>query len=248
MLSRNFRLQKVGDINWLFKNYDFLNLTNYIDEIIILNTSKKKIQKDFLDTINIISKTTFIPIVAGGCIRSIKDADSLINSGADKIIINKLFNENPKICKQISKRYGKQFIVGSIDFLIKSNKFMIYDSYTKKYYFKKINKLVDDLSKNGAGEILLQSVDKDGTGFGLEKKIMKEIKKKDFPIILMGGVGNYEHIIDGYNINNCEAISTANLFNFIGKEFINVRKKLERKFNLPKKGNQDIKKLKNYFL
>ena len=54
MLSRNFRLQKVGDINWLFKNYDFLNLTNYIDEIIILNTSKKKIQKDFLDTINII--------------------------------------------------------------------------------------------------------------------------------------------------------------------------------------------------
>ena len=70
MLSRNFRLQKVGDINWLFKNYDFLNLTNYIDEIIILNTSKKKIQKDFLDTINIISKTNFIPIVAGGCIIS----------------------------------------------------------------------------------------------------------------------------------------------------------------------------------
>ena len=61
MLSRNFRLQKVGDINWLFANYDLMNLTNYIDELIILNISKKKIKNDFLKTINLISQKTFIP-------------------------------------------------------------------------------------------------------------------------------------------------------------------------------------------
>jgi len=247
MLSRNFRLQKVGDINWLFANYDLMNLTNYIDELIILNISKKKIKNDFLKTINLISQKTFIPIAVGGFIENISDTEKLLKAGADKIIINSLFFEKPEICKMISDKYGKQFLVGSIDYLMLENKINVYQSKTKKILNTNINKWIDYLSKNGAGEVILQSIDRDGTGFGLEKKILKNIKKKTFPIILMGGVGTFKHIEDGFKLSRCDAISTANLFNFIGDEFINVRKQLEVKFNLPKKGSCNIKSLNNSF-
>ena len=78
----------------------------------------------------------------------------------------------------------------------------------------------------GAGEILLQSIDQDGTEMGLDTKILKYFKNIEVPIILMGGVGNYQHIAKGIKLKNCDAISTANLFNFVANEFEMVRKNL----------------------
>ena len=97
MLSRNFRLQKVGDLNWLFKNYDLPNLTNFIDELIILNTSKKPINKNFLDTVNIISKKTFIPIVVGGSISKLSEVKLLLDAGADVLVAGSFIfrSDNP---------------------------------------------------------------------------------------------------------------------------------------------------------
>ena len=169
MLSRNFRLQKVGNLNWLFKNYDLPNLTNFIDELIILNTSKKPINKNFLNTLNIISKKTFIPIVVGGSISKLSEVKLLLDAGADKIIINNLFFENPNLCKTISEKYGRQFLVGSIDFILNKKKVEIYNSKKGVFLNTNLNNWIDFLIKNGAGEILLQSIDNDGTGFGLEK-------------------------------------------------------------------------------
>ena len=95
MLSRNFRLQRVGDLNWLISNYDFSHISFFIDELIILDVSRKEKQtKFFIDTLKTISYKCFVPIASGGGVHSISDAKILLRSGADKVIINSsLFEE-----------------------------------------------------------------------------------------------------------------------------------------------------------
>jgi imidazole glycerol-phosphate synthase subunit HisF len=248
MLSRNFRLQKVGSIEWVFKNYDIENITNYIDELMLINLSKEKnSNKLFLDNLKKLSKKTFIPIVAGGKIESEKDVESLLDSGADKVLINTLFFKNPKICETISKRYGKQFLIGSIDYTRSSKKVKVFDPSIGKFSTEKINNWIDHLLKFGAGEILLQSIDRDGTGNGLDLQILKLVNKKKYPLILMGGVGNYDHIVGALKKNYIDAVSTANIFNFIGNEFLNIRQVLEKKIGLPKKINIRIQNFKHFF-
>ena len=245
-LSRNFRLQKVGDLKWLFTNYDLENITNYIDELVIINLSKKNKSK-FFKVINKISKKTFIPITAGGNIKNFDDVKKILDAGSDKIIINSLFFDNPLICKDISNKYGKQFLVGSIDYKYEGKNIKIFNS--KKKIFSKIdlNSWINHLVYNGAGEVILQSIDQDGTGMGLDLKILNRFKKKQVPIIIMGGVGNYEHILKAIKNEKCDAISTANLFNFIGNEFYYSRKKIEKTNKLPIKNQQRIQLFKNMF-
>ena len=105
MLSRNFRLQKVGSIDWVFKNYDIENITNYIDELMLINLSREKnSNKLFLNNLKKLSKKTFIPITVGGKIESEKDVENLLDSGADKVLINTLFFKNPKMCQKCAKK------------------------------------------------------------------------------------------------------------------------------------------------
>ena len=89
MLSRNFTLQKVGNTEWLEKNYDFSKLSFYIDELIILDVSRKhKNQTGFFEILKNITKKSFVPVSAGGGIKSVQDAHSFLRSGADKVVIN----------------------------------------------------------------------------------------------------------------------------------------------------------------
>ena len=243
ILSRNFKNQNVGKLSWIFKNYNLEEVTNYIDELIIIDISKNKNKVKFNKTINQISKKTVIPLVVGGGIESLKDVEEVLRNGADKILINSLFYKNPKICKEISKKYGRQFLVASIDYIF-DKKFKLFIPKTRDYIDTDIKKHLEHVVLNGAGEVLLQSIDQDGTGNGLDPKILKILKLRTMPIILMGGVGNYSHIAKGFRMKNCDAVSTANLFNFIANEFIIVRKKLQFTFVMPKKNKKKIQSLK----
>ena len=91
------------------------------------------------------------------------------------------------------------------------------------------------------------TIDQDGTGNGLDPKILNILKYRTMPIILMGGVGNYSHIAKGFKLKNCDAVSTANLFNFVANEFEMVRNKLQKVFIMPKKNKLKIQKIKNSF-
>ncbi len=104
MQSRNFRLQKVGDLHWLEKNYKFQNIAFALDELVVLNASKgeKNMQK-FASAIGNLVNNVFIPIAAGGGIRTLEDVDLLFKSGADKIVLNTLLIENPVMVKEIIK-------------------------------------------------------------------------------------------------------------------------------------------------
>jgi cyclase len=216
-LSRNFNLQKVGNLNWIKKNYDFSLIAKSIDELIILNVSKdKKSIINFIKTIKKLSKECFIPLSIGGKIDSLEIAQLYMNSGADKLVINtNLLNMN--LIKKISNTYGEQCLVGSIDYSRENNCFKFFVNNGKKIIDISIKNFFTSILKLPIGELILNSIDQDGTGNGFDYKILNFIPKEFYkPIIYSGGAGNHTHLIDALNKKKIHSIATANLLNFVG--------------------------------
>jgi len=103
VLSRNFRLQKVGNLDWLKKNYDFSKISFYIDELVVLDVSRKNRDLNlFCENLKILTKDSFVPVAAGGGINSYEHASKLLKSGADKLVLNSsLFNTNVGLGKSL---------------------------------------------------------------------------------------------------------------------------------------------------
>ncbi len=228
MQSRNFRLQRVGDINWLEKNYQFQKISFSLDELIVLDATKgNKLITEFAKTVNRLVDDVFIPVAAGGGIRSMEDAALLFNNGADKIVLNSSFVDNSSLVEELVQKYGSQSIVGCIDYRCteNGNEVYIHDGTTKIDY--SLEEYVAYVERLRVGEIYLNSIDQDGTGFGYDIKTIEEISKKiTVPLIVAGGAGNELHFIDGLNLEHVSAVATANLFNFIGDGLPKAREKI----------------------
>lgn len=228
MQSRNFRLQKVGNLNWLKKNYKFQSIAFSLDELIVLNATKteKKIT-EFAETVSNLVNDVFIPIAAGGGIRTLEDAELLFKSGADKLVLNTALLESPEFVKILVKQYGSQSIVASIDYKKVNDTFEV---YIKDGTFKidmLLSEYLEYLETLEIGEIYLNSIEKDGTGFGYDfETIMLLEKEINIPLIIAGGAGNENHLIQGLQLSGVSAVATANLFNFIGDGLPKARNKI----------------------
>lgn len=223
--SRNFRLQKVGDLKWLENNYGFTKIAYSLDELVIIDATKeKKNIINFGKTIEGIVEDVFIPICAGGGINNIPDAELLFKSGADKIIINSAIFENPLLIKELVHIYGSQSIVASIDFKVIQNEYKAFISNGTKEVTTDLNIYLKNVQDLGVGEIYLNSIDRDGTGFGYDLDTINYLANFiKVPLIIAGGAGNEKHLLEGLNINEVSAVATANLFNFIGEGLPNAR-------------------------
>ena len=228
-LSRNFRLQKVGNLNWIKKNYDFSIITKSIDELILLNLYKeKKSISNFCKAVEIFTKECFIPISVGGKISNLEVAKKYISSGADKLVINSnLFDEN--LLKRISQVYGEQCLVGSIDYTRENNVFKFFIENGKRHFPIDIIKLFSKILKLPVGELILNSIDKDGTGTGFDFKILDHISDNFFkPLIFSGGAGNYLHLLEALRKKKIHSIATANLLNFVGNGLQEARELIKK--------------------
>jgi len=116
MLSRNFRLQKVGDLSWLKNNYDFSHISYSIDELVVLDVSRGTRDLNmFTEALRILSQGCFVPIAAGGGVNSVETAFKLLRSGADKIIVNTPLYHDSNLLRSLSEEFGQQCVVGSVD-------------------------------------------------------------------------------------------------------------------------------------
>ena len=230
-LSRNFRLQKVGDIDWLLNKFHFENLSGSIDELIVINISANPIlDSNFLDSLERILKYFFIPVTIGGNIRSLDSASQLFNIGADKIAINTLFHLEPQVCLDVINRFGSQAVVASVDVrVILDTDSSISNCYT--YYSRgliksfSIEEHFSSIQEFGCGEILLRSIDRDGTGNGLDMRIIDFIKEvPKVPLVFAGGIGKPSNILEGILNEKVDAVATANLLNFVGNGLFEARK------------------------
>jgi cyclase len=212
----------VGDIEWLEKNYKFENVASSLDELVVINASRESMDfSEFAESLTRLVKHSFIPICAGGGIRCLDDAKILFDNGADKIILNTLIFENKKIVLELIEKYGSQSIVASVDY-------KNHDVFTQNGSHKigvDLKKYINYVASLGIGEIYLNSIDNDGTGFGYDletaKKLVKDIS---IPLIIAGGAGNEKHLLEGLKIEGIDAVATANLFNFVGSGLENARK------------------------
>ena len=217
MLSRNFSLQSVGNLNWIKENYNFNAIAFSIDELVVLNVDRtEKDVNAFSEHLKELNKNCFMPIASGGGIRKIEDAYTLLSAGADKIVINTPLVTQPELVASLVKIFGSQCVVASIDYKKIGDKTEVFISNGSRpagLTLEKATRLAEGL---GCGEIYLTSMDRDGTGEGLDLELVKRIATNSkVPLIASGGVGKYGHFAEGILQGRAEAVSTANLFNFI---------------------------------
>ena len=229
MLSRNFRLQKVGNIEWLKKNYDFSQISYSIDELIVLDVTRgKRNLEEFCSTLKSLTDGCFVPISAGGGINQVESARMLLRSGADKVVINsELFTGNGFV-DELAREFGQQCVVGSID--VKLSTTQQYQIWSENGVKCQIGSAVDWIERifhSSVGEVYLNSMDRDGTGQGYELDLLQLLPDSvSKPVILAGGAGNANHLYTGLQDIRVDAVATANLFNFVGDGLKKARKSL----------------------
>ena len=188
-------LRVVGDPNKFAKNY----YDQGADELIFMdNVASLYGRNNLYDVIHEATKNIFIPITVGGGIRSEKDAHKILRAGADKIAINTAAVKNPKIISDLSKIFGSQCIVISIEAKkISKDNWEVYTLNGREKTGINIKDWIKKITDNGAGEILLTSIDKDGTkkGFDIELVNMASELCK-IPLIISGGCGDIKDIIN----------------------------------------------------
>jgi cyclase len=217
-LSRNFNLQIVGDQEWLTNNYEFESIARSIDELVILNVGKSVDNfDDFCTQVGEIARYCFMPIAAGGNIRTIEHASKLFNSGADKIVLNTPFFTNQKLITDIARMYGSQAVISSIDF--KRTPDGSYPTFIDNGGTLTGIDLATAIKNNealGAGELYITSIDRDGTGFGYDLQAIEIAHNScQLPIIASGGADTYDKLVEGLHTGFVSAVSTSHLFNFI---------------------------------
>lgn len=227
-LSRNYRLQRVGDQSWLQNNYKFSSIATAIDELVIVDVSRKESDRNaFCAVASEVSAKCFMPLVLGGRIRTMEDAETLIRNGADKLILNTALTDNPTLVRELVQVYGSQCIIASIDYRIEGSDFVVYTHQGKKRSSRTFDCFVEDVCQLQVGELYINSIDQDGTAQGYCLDSLNQLKAKiNLPIILAGGAGNQHHLLQALQCQKVDAVATANLFNFIGDGLPNARKHL----------------------
>ena len=219
-LSRNFSLQKVGDVQWIKNNYGFGETASQIDELIITNVSRnlsKKDQDNFFLDIDSLRKKIFVPLTIGGRIKDFEYAKNCFKNGADKILVNTAIFDNINLVNKISNIYGSQAITVMIDIKKEGNEFFCYKECGEKKQSKFDQKFVTFLKNLNCGEIIINSIDNDGNGAGINLDLLNFFNKKfPKPLLLMGGAGKPEHIWETLKNKKISGVVTANLFNFLG--------------------------------
>ena len=165
-----------------------------------------------------------MPLTVGGGVRNVDDISKLLNCGADKVSINTAAVENLKIISDSSKKFGSQCIVVAIDAKKNGDIWEVYTHGGRKNSGIDALKYATQAQENGAGELLVTSMDRDGTQAGYDIKLLSNVSSRvNIPLIASGGVGNLEHLVDGIKLGKASAVLAASIFHY-GKHTIKEAK------------------------
>lgn len=215
--------QNIGNVVTEAKRYNEWN----VDELIYIDISREKYYDLRRDDHNVksydsigsiidkIAKVCSMPLTFGGGIRNIDDIIYRIQNGADKITLNTGAFENPKLIKQAAEKYGSQAVVISIDYRLIDGQAIVFTNFGQNNTGKPVLNWVKECENLGAGEIFLNSIDRDGKANGYDIKIIgKVVASTKLPVIACGGAGSPEHFVELAKKTNVSAIAAGNLFHF----------------------------------
>ena len=186
------------------------------DEICFLDITASNENRDTIyDVVERTSKKCFVPLTVGGGVRSVEDISKLLYCGADKVSINTAAVNDKQVIVDSSKKFGSQCIVVAIDAKKNGDRWEIYTHGGRNKTGINAVKFAKEMEESGAGELLITSMDKDGTQVGYDIELMSQISSSvNIPIIASGGVGNLDHLVDGIKLGNANAVLAASIFHY----------------------------------
>jgi cyclase len=186
------------------------------DELTFLDITASSDNRDLiLGIIERVAEQVFIPLTVGGGVRAVNDVRRLLNAGADKVSINTAAINNPSLVSNAADRFGSQCIVVAIDAKKTGKDWEIYTHGGRNPTGLNAISWAKEMVRRGAGELLITSMDKDGTKSGFDNELNAAISSEvDVPIIASGGVGNLDHLVDGIIEGKADAVLAASIFHF----------------------------------
>ncbi|WP_294183875.1 imidazole glycerol phosphate synthase subunit HisF [uncultured Sphingobacterium sp.] len=186
------------------------------DELVFLDiTATQEGRKTTIDLVKAVARQVNIPFTIGGGINEIKDADILLNAGADKISINSAAVRNPALINEMAAAFGAQFVVVAVDTRSIEGQNFVYLSGGRIKTELNTSEWIVEAQERGAGEILLTSMDHDGTKNGFDNGFLKTINDQiHIPLIASGGAGNQQHFVDVFQQANVDAALAASVFHY----------------------------------
>jgi cyclase len=205
-------LRSAGDPAELARRYN----TEGIDELVILDiTATLEARRALADTIRAVARELFIPLAVGGGIRTEADAAAAVDAGADKVSLNTAALANPALITTLAQRYGSQAIVVAIDAKRDGDRFAVYARSGQTEANRDAVEWAREAGSRGAGEILLTSIDRDGTKRGFDCELTAAVSSAvSIPVIASGGAGTLEHFVDVFTGGRADAALAASIFHY----------------------------------
>jgi cyclase len=205
-------LRDAGDPIEISRRYD----DQGADELTFLDITASSDDRDLiLHIIEEVAAQVFIPLTVGGGVRKVEDVRRLLNAGADKVSINTSAVQNPELVREAAGRYGSQCIVVAIDAKRTENGWQVFTHGGRNATGLDVIEWAKKMQALGAGEILLTSMDRDGTRNGFDLALIHSVSHTvDVPVIASGGVGNLQHLVDGIVDGHADAVLAASIFHY----------------------------------
>ena len=205
-------LREAGDPASLAKRYN----REGIDEVVVLDvTATIEGRRAFGETIRAVSHELFIPLTVGGGIRSESDAAAAIDAGADKVGVNSAALVDPSLLTRLASRYGSQAVVVAIDAKREGGRFRVFARSGSTSTGRDAVEWAVEAELRGAGEVLLTSIDRDGTRVGFDCELTAAVSNAvSIPVIASGGAGTFDHFTDVFTVGRADAALAASVFHF----------------------------------
>ena len=214
-LVKSIKFKDFRDVGDPVKSSAIYNSQN-ADELILLNVSRENNScQTLIEILKKISEVCYMPLAVGGGINKFSDAALLIESGADKVVINSSAYNNLELINLVAKHYGNQAVVVGVDVKFCANEYQLLSQNATKIEAIGLNEHLKLCEAEGAGEFLIQSIDQDGVMNGYDIELLKlACSTVKSPIIGCGGSGNYNHLKEAFLETDVSALACGSLFNF----------------------------------
>ncbi len=211
--------------NWTCDELIYLDISPEDNHDLNRDDLKGPNRNSFEDIIQDVSKSCFMPLTVGGRIKNLQDIHEKIKIGADKVSINTEAFNNPKLITEGAKEFGSQCIVVSIDTKLSDGKYFVHTNRGKTATNKSPIEWAKEAEDSGAGEILINSIDRDGKANGYDIDLISNIVESvTIPVIACGGVGSWEHFEEGLRKAKPSAVAASNIFHYTENSVFNSKK------------------------
>jgi cyclase len=217
-------LRHAGDPGELARRYN----VEGIDEVVILDiTATLERRQALARTIDAVAREIFLPLTVGGGIRSEDDAAAAVDAGADKVSLNTAALRHPEIISTLARRYGSQAVIVAIDAKRQQDGFAVYVRSGTTDAARDAVEWAREAESRGAGEILLTSMDRDGTKAGFDCEMTAAISNAvQIPVIASGGAGTFDHFVDVFRQGRADAALAASIFHYAESSVSELKKHL----------------------